>query len=54
MQVWWEDLDFQNRPVLMVRLGRALNECKSRGEADKVAEVIVSQVHCGIRVCIGQ
>ena len=28
----------------MVRLGRALNECKSRAEADHVAEVIVSQV----------
>lgn len=28
----------------MVRLGRALNECKGRAEADTVAEVIVSQV----------
>ena len=28
----------------MVRLGRALNECKSKTEADTVAEVIVSQV----------
>lgn len=44
MQVWWEDLDSQNRPILMVRLGRALNECKSKSEADRVAEVIVSQV----------
>ncbi|DBA92893.1 TPA: hypothetical protein ACH3X1_003062 [Trebouxia sp. C0004] len=44
MQVWWEDLDSQNRPILMVRLGQALNECKSRAEADRVAECIVSQV----------
>ena len=44
LQVWWEDLDSQNRPILMVRLGRALNECKSRAEADTVAETIVSQV----------
>lgn len=28
----------------MVRLGRALNECKGKAEADTVAEVIVSQV----------
>ena len=46
MQVWWEDLDSQNRPILMVRLGQALNECKSRAEADRVAECIVSQVSC--------
>ena len=44
MQVWWEDLDSQNRPILMVRLGQALNQCKSRAEADRVAECIVSQV----------
>ena len=44
MQVWWEDLDAQNRPILMVRLGRGLNECKTKAEADVVAEVIVSQV----------
>lgn len=44
MQVWWEDLDSQNRPILMVRLGQALNECKSRAEADRVAECIVGQV----------
>ncbi len=44
MQVWWEDLDSQNRPILTVRLGQALNDCKSRAEADRVAECIVSQV----------
>ncbi|DBB13631.1 TPA: hypothetical protein ACH3X3_000652 [Trebouxia sp. C0006] len=46
--VWWEDLDSQNRPILMVRLGQALNECKSRAEADRVAECIVSQINYGV------
>ncbi|KAL3137056.1 hypothetical protein ABBQ32_006642 [Trebouxia sp. C0010 RCD-2024] len=46
--VWWEDWDPNNRPILMVRLGRALNECKGRAEADTVAEVIVSQINRGV------
>ncbi|KAL0018087.1 hypothetical protein WJX79_000654 [Trebouxia sp. C0005] len=46
--VWWEDLDSQNRPILIVRLGQALNECKSRAEADRVAECIVSQINYGV------
>ena len=42
----------------MVRLGRALNECKSKTEADTVAEVIVSQVWlrdapcCAYNTCV--
>lgn len=28
----------------MIRLGKALNECKSKAEADRVADVIISQV----------
>ncbi|KAA6427217.1 MAG: hypothetical protein FRX49_02974 [Trebouxia sp. A1-2] len=47
-KVWWEDLDSQNRPILIVRLGQALNECKSRAEADRVAECIVSQINYGV------
>lgn len=46
--VWWEDWDSHNRPILMVRLGRALNECKGKAEADTVAEVIVSQINHGV------
>ena len=43
LQVWWEDLDPEDRPVLMVRLGRAVNECTTKAEADTIAEVIISQ-----------
>ena len=34
----------------MVRLGRALNECKSKAEADTIAEVIVSQVSAAMQL----
>lgn len=49
-QVWWEDLDAEDRPVLMIRLGKAVMLCTSKAEADKIAEVIISQVHL---VCYG-
>ena len=47
MQVWWEDLDTEDRPVLVVRLGRAVNEFTTKEEADTIAEVIISQVSSG-------
>lgn len=42
--MWWEDLDTEDRPVLVVRLGRAVNEFTTKEQADTIAEVIISQV----------
>ena len=44
LQVHWKGQDGSQRPVLQIRLGQALRECKAAAAADHVAEAIITHV----------
>lgn len=46
--VWWEGLNSEGRPFLVMRLGAAVNRCTSKAGVDKMAKVMISQVDYGI------
>lgn len=44
LQVWWETVNAEERPVVVMRLADAVDRCGSKISADKMAQAMISQV----------
>ena len=51
VQVWWESVDDEGRPVVVIRLKHAVDQCTDKAAADKVAKAVTGQVRLAPRVC---
>ena len=44
LQGWWEAVDHEDRPVAIMRLGLAVNQCDTRVSAESLAKAMISLV----------
>jgi hypothetical protein len=51
--VRWEGTDKAGHPVMLIRIGQALKECRGRAAADQVANAIISQTEYAVQHMLG-